>query len=59
MIRKLNPKRIIYMIHLILSALFPMRPYALCRQTTRCPCPAAKAETKAGLAIGDSVSMHL
>lgn len=59
MLRKLNPKRIIYVLQMILSAFVPNHPFERCRHMTRCPCPLVKPSTTAGVAIGDNVSMNL
>ena len=51
-IRHFPKERIIYFVRQAIEMLVSLRPYAACRTSATCPCPAASSRPVTGIAIG-------
>ena len=58
-IRHFPKERIVYFVRQAIRMLVSLRPYAACRTSTTCPCPAASSRPVTGIAIGDEVTLNM
>ena len=58
-IRHFPKERIVYFVRQAIEMLVSLRPYAACRTSATCPCPAASSRPVTGIAIGHEVTLNM